>query len=329
MSIFRKIHLVLCFLPCLMTNLSALELGNEFNLSGGYRNDDISINSKVFLPTEDTIKDHLHFDNLDIGEIGFNFRLTMPEYDYCNSGNASLVNEVISSFYFKGSAYWGWSGKDNFDRNVGTVSPDDFVSTFSVSQGNDRARTEDFNIGLGCLLFNCDCWGIGLTGGYAYDKQRIRTSSGETSLDNTPFIPNTLYSGLVFKQRWQGPWVGAELFYGDCSWYACLGYEYHFAHYHAKLSLPNETTFETGDFSNTRSTRNAHGNIGYINAHYIICDCWQVGLGLTYKQYRARHGSLSPTEGNFEDIGFTSTTRGSSNAKWLTYSLVADVGYRF
>ena len=320
MHIFKSLAAGL-FALCCFANLSAVQVPDQLNLSGGYRNDVISAHTTITEPSGFTTVDRLRFDNIDLGVVGLEYRFTLPQCDRC------CEHPFLRNFYVDGYAYWGWSESDDFARNVNEGFED--ANTTFISTGHQKARTEDFQIALGYLVYNCDCWAVGLKGGYAYNYQRVRTSSGSTAVEAGPATADPVYSGLVLKQRWQGPWLGAEVFFSTCcDVLVNIGYEYHFAHYHALFDVPAATEAGLANFTNKKSAHSAYGNVGYINAHYSLCDCWDVGLGFTYKLYRTRHTSVSPV-GGFVAAGFPEGTTGSARSKWISYSILADVGYTF
>lgn len=319
---FFKLSLTGCVMLA-AANLSALDLGCEINLSGGYRNDEITANNTIRRPESTTSKDRLTLGNINIGEVGFDFRFTLPECDFC------CQSPFTRNFYLDGYAYWGWSENENFDRFTYGITPAGAITSTTSSHGSFKARTEDFQIGLGYLLLNRDCWAWGISGGYAYDWERISTSRGSSSTDNGPFIDDDLYDGLAFKQSWEGPWIGTEIFYETCGCLLNVGYEYHFANYHANFDIPNNEVAQANDFSDTRKGHNGYGNVAFINAHYKMCDCWNVGLGFTYKRFNSSHARMSPADGSFEDNGFPDGTTGSANSVWTSYSILVDLGYSF
>lgn len=303
---------------CGTLHLSALDVGNTLNVSGGYSNDVISAHNTITTPDEVTSVDHFRVNNLNIGKIGFDFRLSSAGVDFC------CEYPFVNNFYLVGNGYWGWSGKDHFERNITTELSDGTALEVDASHGNVRARTQDFQIGLGYLVWNCDDWAVGVNGGYAYDMQRVRTGNGKTSIDSGAFDSDPLYSGLVYKQKWQGAFVGAEFFYNCCDWLIDVGYEYHFAHYRANFNIPSNPIAQASDFSDVRKGHHGSGNVAYINAHQKICCDIDLGLAFIYKNFRVNHCHLHPRDGAFEE-----GTDASATAKWINYSIVADIGYAF
>jgi hypothetical protein len=178
-------------------------------------------------------------------------------------------------------------------------------------------------------LFNCDIWAFCIAGGYDYNKQRVRTGSGETLFAGI-FFEDPLYDGLVFKQCWQGPWLGAKAFLYTCGgWLVDLGYEYHFAHYHASFNIPSTPAAEALDFSDKRSGKNAYGNVVTLNARKNMWENIDVGLGFAYKQFRTRHCKMAPQNSTFVQQGYPEGTTGSAKSKWISYTILADLGYSF
>lgn len=313
--LFLKLCLAAVLSTCAMAHLSAVELGNQFNLSGGYRNDVISTHATIELPTRPSTEaiDHFRVDNVDLGIVGFDFRAFLPEIEECS---------FLNKFYLNGFAYWGWSGKNSYERVI------DLEPLTFVTQGNQKVRTEDYQIGLGYMVWSNECSYLGLVGGYANNWQRVKISSASTSVDNGAFADDPGFDGLVYTQRWQGGWVGLD---ASSNYNGCLinlGYEHHFSHYHGNFAFPGQEATQTA-FSNARKTHNGCGDVLYINVHRELVTCLDVGLGFIYKHFRSGHAHLNPTGGTLEDAGFAEGTRASAKAKWISYSIVADIGYAF
>lgn len=318
MNIFKHFALV-SLLYCGM-GLSAFERGTEFNLTNGYRNDELQRTNR--LESTDPIvsqKDHIKIDNINLYQLGLNFR-SMPHFDDCE--NLSYLN----NFFINGFAYWGWGGS-------GATLHEHIKSyVYDVEQlGRAKLKnacTQDYQIGLG-YMFDCDCWNLSLSGGYAYDKQVIHSNHGEIAFPaSAPFVDAAIYGkGYKTTTTWQGPWVGTELFYDLCDWRLSLGYEFHFAHYHANHTIPaNATSHQQGMSSSTKSSR-AYGNIGFISGRYFFCEGWELGLMFKYQNWQANHGHLDSSY--FVNNGYSLTTTSSATGKWISYGLNFDIGYAF
>lgn len=317
-SLYLTIFAACGFLP-----LTALDVGSQFNLSGGYSNDVIAAHNTITEVSGVETVDHFRVDNLNIGKIGFDFRLSPWKMDVC------CDYPFLGNLYVDGYAYWGWSGKDDFERAISTTTAGGAVLSSTISHGDQQARTQDFEIGLGYLVFNCEEWALGVTGGYSYNMQRVRTSNGETAISAGAFASDPLYSGLVFKQKWQGAWVGSDFFYNCCDWLINVGYEYHFANYRASFNIPSDPIAQASDFSDVRKGHHGYGNVVYASIHQPVCDCVDLGLSFTYKNFRTRHCGLKPKHSTFVAEGYPEGTTGSATSKWINYSIIADLGYSF
>lgn len=305
------------------TNLTAIDIDSQVNLSSGYSNDIISAHNTIKTPTGNQTVDKFRIDNLNIGKVGINFLFTPFKKEGCSH------DLYFANTYLKGYAYWGWSGVDNFERITKAETANDTTVATFISQGRQKARTQDYQIGLGYLVYNCNDLALGLTGGYSYDSQRIRTSSGKTSINNEAFSHDQLYRGLVFKQKWEGAWVGGDLFYNSCDWLVNVGYEYHFTNYYAHFNIPNNPAAQASDFSDVRKGHNADGNVAYISAHRTICGDINAGLAFAYKHFRVDHSHMKPRSATFAEEGYPEGTVGRATSKWINYSIIADLGYSF
>ena len=265
-------------------SLSAFDPGTELNISTGYRHDDLCRVNTLKSPSSTVSqKDHIRINNINIWQVGINGRLMMP----CTIEDCCWNDSILNHIFLDGFAYWGWGGHGaQLHEHIAS-------SLFSEKQIGEatlkNARTEDYQIGLG-YLFDWNCWNLGVSGGYAYDRQKIQTKHGKIAFPSSaPFNKASIYgNGYKTATRWEGPWVGAELFHNWWAWRGSLGYEFHFAHYQANHSIPPNPTSQQQGMRSTTKSSHAYGNVIFLDGRYFFCTGWEIGLRFKYQNWRAK-----------------------------------------
>lgn len=287
---FLKKYGVALLVMCGTTNLFGLEVSNEIDFFAGYRYDRIKHHASLdfVTPLDDgavTAKARSKADDINIGEIGIDIRYFMPQLDCC------CEFPWLSNFYLDGYASWGWGGKSKTKSRFTEYSA---TGTEIVSYHHDHkiksVDVQDYQIGLGYLLYNCDCFAWGITGGWSYDRQKLKHHAD--------------HYDYKISQRWNSGYLGTELFYGWCEWLLNAGYEYHWADLH----------------SDGVKSHRADGNVVYVDGTYQLCDCWDVGFCFKWRDFDARRGKI-----HGDDV----LKGGHAKARWESYSIVAKVGYGF
>lgn len=290
---------------------------SELNLSGGYRSDTYKRDNTTKSDSHTTIqKDTIDINHINIWQVGVNGRAMMPGFENCFARN----------FFLSGFAYWGWKGA------AGKLH-EPITSFTGAGKQNGKARldkvdTRDFQLGLG-YLFNWKHWNFGLSSGFAYDKQNIKTRSGKISYPSgAPYIDAPIYGiGYQTVTKWWGPWIGTEIEYCRSLWRVSTGYEIHFADYSAHHTIPNNFIARLqGVESKTRSSQ-AYGNVVFLEGDYRFCKGWKVGSVFAYQHWQANHGHLKSDD--FKLDGTPSSTKVSSTARWIAYGMTLDIGYTF
>lgn len=322
MNLLRKCALAALIASC--TTLSAIDIRTDLNIVGGYRNDELQrINIIEFYPPTVTEIDKIRIDNINIGQVGLQGRLMMPRCEPCWCEDFAFIN----NFYLAGFALWGWggSGTNLHEREEDFTAGLEVIGRAKLSD----AQTEDYQIGLG-YLFDFGCWGVGISGGYSYDQQEIRTKHGAFTTPTFSVEVAGYGKGYKTKTTWKGPWIGAQLFRDWCSWTFGLGYEYHWADYTAKHRVPNNPTAQAEGFiaDNTKSHQ-GFGNIVFVDSVYHFCNCWEVGAGFRYQYWEADHCRLTPAGTSFAQLGFPVTTKARAIGKWISWSINFNLGYSF
>lgn len=320
MKLFYKLAL---FALAFSSSLSAVEVRDELFLEAGYRNDEYR--SKVYNSVAmNGLVESLKVKNLDLGTIGLRGRFKVPQLDCsCN---------LFENFYVAGFANWGWSGNSRYSARA--YSP---ISTVGLTHRGTLkdGRTHDYQIALGYLIdLGCflqpNCYidfndvALGISGGYTWNKQSFKAGHSHISVQGfTVLRDDPFYQGMKFSQKWASPFIGAELFYETCGVLFNAGYEYHFnAHVHASETFSDAAlaTFQVRD--NTRRFYHGHSNIFFVNASYLLCDCWDIGLGFKYQDWNAGRGRTTYSSLDLPD-------RVGARSHWWATSFYGDIGYAF
>lgn len=314
--------LVLCLLlACSANSLIAFELDSEFNVTGRYRRDEIDLSEKIKLaPPTLTETDKVHAKDLDVWQWGIDYRFMMPTL-FC--GTFSFLN----NFYLDGYAYWGYGGKNGkLSEKIHAVNP---VAITIGKAHLKNAQNSDFQVGIG-YLFSWNCWGLGISGGYSYDKFKLKTSHGKTSIGGNPFEDAILYAkGYKTTTIWEGGYVGAKLFYEWCSWLFDIGYEFHLPRYSEVHALSDRAEVVQSRLPSKSRSNQAYGNVAFLDVHYYICGGLVLGAGFKYQNWTACHARVRPRHGSFVDHHLPATTKINENVEWNSYSASVDIGYYF
>ncbi len=327
------------FLGCLgtMSVLEAVQPWSDFSVSGGWRRDEV----KSLIIAEATLepgaafgpyfKDKTEARDIDIALVGIKGQFGIPS-SYCDCDSWWL-----SQFYVKGYAYWGdvYSGRWS-QRGTDVPAPAE-INNGSLNTGDiNSGYSRDYSIGAGFLFPVSDEWGIGVSSGYAYDKLNLKIKNviavaGECDFEENCTGLSATLQGLKFNHKWKGPWVGVNLAYQTCEWSFDLGYEYHWARWNGafKLAVADSVASNCTGFSDKRHGKHGHGNVVFADVETAINDCWTVGLGAKWSQYRV-HGLESPVTGTFADLGCPADEidRVKHN-DWNSFQVTLDIGYRF
>ncbi len=270
----------------------------QFHLTNGYRHDDLYRTNTLGRQT-----DRLHASAINLWQVGVNGSLGCP-------------------LFLSGFAYWGIGGCSGHLKEQISNGKD-------AQQGRAKlqnASTSDYQISLG-YLFERRCWNLSLSGGYAYDRQKIQTKRGEISFPYpAPFQNAPIYgSGYKTTTTWKGPFAGAELHFLRSRWRSGIGYEFHFASYAADHTIPQNATAQLQGFANQTKSR-AYGNVVFLEGHYRFCHGLDLGLFFKYQNWTACQGALRSSY-------FFANRYPRHNAygggRWVSYQISFDIGYSF
>lgn len=311
------------------SSVSAACINDELRFEGGWRNDEYSHTIDTVYASGVTETNDFSVSSVDLGTFGVRGRFFVPQWDDCGCFDMSLLD----NFYVQGFANWGWSGRAKYHHDVALAVGDGVVDVDNT--GNlSYVNTSDFQIGLGyfidlgCWFNDCSClnlsdWGLGVAGGYQWDRQKFKVSSATLVVDDIFVGDNPLEEGLKVYQRWQGPWVGAQLFYNACGWSFDVAYEYHFClHTNGHYNFTDlAAIFGAVDYS--WRGHDGHSNVVYVNGYYELCQGWDLGLGFKYQDWHAtrQRTSFDP------DVFLVDSSSG--DYKVCSYSLYGSLGYSF
>lgn len=281
-------------------------INGYFDISTGYRWDELKQKFSTRISGTDTIaiKDHLKTDGLSTWVLG-------------GKGLVSYDN-----WYIRGEGYYGWtySGKVK-DTGISFDSP------FHEGRKIHNGHTSEFSIGGGYMFHFPDCygncWGIGPVAGWSFDEMHLKFKHHNREHDLCdsfdPTFPIVDSNGIQHKSRWSGPWLGFDVQFRKCQLQINAGYEYHWAHWNAKGKFCGED----GTFFHTNFKANdASGNVGYLDAKWILCDNWTAGIGFKYEAFDASKGKHK----HLEELGIDFK---HARSEWRSARVTLDLGYAF
>jgi|LakMenEpi03Aug12_release.lakeMendotaPanAssembly.Ray.scaffolds.fasta_scaffold11209_3 hypothetical protein len=310
-----------CCEPC-----QKLEPWNSISLSGGWRYDRITtkMHSSDAVSVSSASREHLKLKNLNTWQIGGQLHWSIPNL-YCED------IWWLNQFYVRGYAYRGWVTSGRLQNRA----TDDLVGITDSHGGKiHKGRTVDGTVGAGFLYPFCSGWAIGPVGGWSYEQVHVSTRSrGGSSSGSGSDVSSTLLDGIKnFTSTFRGPWVGFDVayVYSDCCRDLNLrfeaGYEYHWATWRGSSRLRGLDITTTFKGRERFRSNNAYGNLGYFNAWWLLCDNWELGLGVKYQSWtaRRRHNSSSSSDDSSSRVG-----RRLRNVDWDNVQVNADIGYSF
>lgn len=235
---------------------------------------------------------------------------------------------TCDNVYLRGSIDYGWitSGKLKHRPGFGFDCCDcfdggDYYDFSSNRNKHVKGNVWDGKLAVGYQFRWCDeCLAIAPVVGYSWHGQEYRHGKHDCSYDYSGYYFSD-YSSCSYDysssssydyssgggrhkitQRWNGPFIGFDLDYRFCcDWNFFLGYEYHWADYHATehgrdFRFFNDTFNQNGyygGFDNYRKThlhaKDASGNVLDFGVEWDLCDCWTIGLRAEFQWWYARH----------------------------------------
>lgn len=324
MRLLKKISL-LTVIFC-NTALQASTISDEVRLEGGYRHDKYrhSFTTEAAIPGGPTFvnTEEFRINDVDLGTFGIKARFFVPNWWDCEGFASKKTN-----FYITGFTNWGWAGKESYrDTIISGFTP----VTTQYSGHLSYVNTYDYNIGLGyyldfgCLNYCLNRWGLGVSGGYQWDKQMYEVDTASATINGIP-TSGAIEQDLYIYQRWEGPWVGAQVFYDYCGWRFDVGYEYHFSLYTRGRFDYTSEAIALGASDQTWHGHKGYSNVAYINWYYDLCKCWNVGIGFKYQDWHSK----AQTNTSDPSLVGVETLSSSNNSQAWAYSLYGSVGYHF
>lgn len=285
----------------------------KFDMSGGYRNDDLKFNIAGNVHGSDpNILSELTWSNLQSYQIR-----TKGEINYY-----SIVFQLSGAYaqILKGKN----QDSDYFGDN----------RTIEVSRSNNNAGKgymDDVSAGLG-YKFNLDehlrdtpFKEVFVTplAGYSRNAQNLRLFDGFQTLDPYSLIGFTgPFAGLKsrYDAQWFGPWIGTELGGKFQRFSVSLRAEYHMMKYRAQADWNLRS-----EYQHPKSYTHSANAAGYrLNAGmgYDISDHWQLNLDLEWDSYKTDNG----IDRVYLSDGSTASTR-LNVVEWSSYSINAGLKY--
>lgn len=299
---FRKMLIFLALISSSFNAVNADVALGYLDVTNGYRQDKISVLVEVFDRKTLAGIDEIKVKNMQLYQLGLE-----GKWVFCN-------------VFLRLEGNYGWSNYGKYREFSGASGTELSKTEAKIHKG----RTKDFNVGVGYLFPFSYCspaWEgffVGPQAGWSYDNQHFKTSHTKTDEVFDPILNDLRYSN-----RWQGPWVGVDAVFQVCQFDFNVGYEYHFAHWHATWKLAGPDV--PAAFSDRRSSYHAHGQVVYLDGRWNWCSCWNVGLGFKLQKWKAIHGCISPLKG----AGDLSTQDKVKQAKWCSFAATFDIGYTF
>lgn len=291
-------------------------------MTGGYRNDTLHRNNSIKFSRTESESDTIHIKHIHLWQVGVDYFFTLPQNYY-----RSNCLHFLKNFYVDGFAYGGAGGRDAPLHETITSHPSGMEERGKAKL--KAAHTTDLQVGIG-YVFDWNNWAIGCKGGYSYNKQTISTEYGKCVLPKHPCEYDLLYRhGYRTSTIWQGPWLGAEIFYACNRWKVRGGYEYHFTSYIANHYVPDLVAIEYDALEDKTFSNRASGNVIFLNGVYHFCEGWEAGLWLKYQHWSSPPGHLKPRYGTFSDYELPATTKAKGTDRWISYSISLDLGYFF
>jgi hypothetical protein len=297
---------------------SSLEVGF------GYRTDELKWKTQVgSVVGLDGVQSHLKWKNLNIWQVE-----AKGEYVTCDN------------IYLRATGDYGWivSGKNKYSTTIGSESP------VEVAHSKTRGHVYDVDVAIGYQFKLCDdSFAVTPVVGYSWKAQHLKhrhwnfggvtvdtpiASSSSSSDDDSSSSSSGAKHGRL-NTRWNGPFVGVDFDYRiDCEWSLFLGYEFHFAKYHARAPWNVDSSLVHG--FNHRAKR-AYGHDLDFGVKWDVSD-WTIALKGGLQFFHAKRGRQRALVSEIEIVGVDTKTYGSiplRHVKWGSASVSVDVGMAF
>lgn len=293
----EKLYNIFCTLLSVFAVASAYaEPQNYMVLDNGYRWDRTSFRASIGGPTIAVKESTLTLKRIQSYQLGAKGQLT-----YCNA-------------FVRASGHYGWVGDAKYDE----------AGFLGKAVGN----TWDVQTSLGYNFNLNQCLSIAPVVGWSYDKFQLKGKHIHVAIEGVVFH----LSDIKAHQRFQGPFVGFEvLLQPTCFLDVLLGYEWHYAYWHADRIIQgpeygNPPFGTTTGFSNKHHLDGVKGNVFNLDTSYRFCECWEAGLQLKYQFYRGDFGKYKRTR---TPLISSFTYAHVDDVEWHSFAAMIHVGLVF
>ena len=289
---------------------------------------------------QDRISSLIHsYDSL--GNLKGSNSVKVKEFNLYQVGIRNRWN--LSNFILRVDGNYGWSDTAKYREVTASGSLPSTKTKASIKEG----IVKDITAGGGYLLSISDLCGfpqqifpsrgrvkgptwellVGPVGGFSYHEQYFKTRHART---NGAF--DSLLNDLSYRNKWWGPWIGADLKFSLSNLNFNAGYEYHWTSWRGSWKLRHTNL---GPFSDHRRTNIGHGNTAYANFYFNFPSYWSsenvnwhLGFGFKYQDLKvidghARSSLRRPSQSN-DDL-----LRRVARATWRSYAVTFDIGSSF
>lgn len=290
---------------CISATAFGIPWDGDIYLTGGYRSDCLETALTILDLNEETLfTDTIKGKNIDVYQIGV-------------KGKASICNQ----YFVRGYAIFGTIADDG---KYHEKEADPQGNSAEIEAKITDGYTADYSIGAGYLFPLARCLSIGPSIGYAYVRESITMDDAEFEGEELSIL-----NDLVYKMRWQGPWLGADAVYTIGCFDLHLGYEYHWCDWRAEWLLDGPDIPQEA-FSDERKSSDAYGNVFFVDANYRFCRCWNIGLEFKYQYWKVDSGRVEPKNSTYEQLGFDNISKTKVNrADLVTYGIQVSIGRHF
>lgn len=260
----------------------AVDFEGDVSLNAGYRGDDLTLKGNSCFCDQARLK----FKNSDVTLVGAEFQMIVARY-----------------LYLRGSGDFGWYQDANFRIAVeGDDGPGPQPYTIRGDANGDWTVAASGGLGLQMGFFE-DRLRVGVLGGYAYDRQELKSHNEKVDLLDGVEADQP-FPRVKWNTEWWGPWTGIDLSYQLNDRFRVMGtFEYHWTDFDGNLRLIGDA-----DIPGSTSHQNGDGD-GYnwgFSAQYRFTDWLTLRLKLRFQDWKVDTDSaLGDEKTKWESVRFT------------------------